>query len=59
MVHIWSGVARRRGASVGPLTMAPAPIRSYFDVTPDSPRDAFVREARRHPFFELISATAV
>jgi deazaflavin-dependent oxidoreductase (nitroreductase family) len=40
------------------LTMAPAVIRSYFDVTPDAPLEELVREARRHPFFELVSATA-
>ncbi len=38
------------------LKLAPAPIRSYYDVALDAPFDAFVREARRHPFFRLESA---
>jgi deazaflavin-dependent oxidoreductase (nitroreductase family) len=38
------------------LTIAPAVIRSYFDATADSPLEEIVREARRHPTFELISA---
>ena len=37
------------------LTIAPAAIRSYYDVTADSPLDAIVREAPRHPVFELVS----
>jgi len=40
------------------LTIAPGLIRAYFDVTPDAPLEDIVREARRHPVFELISATA-
>ena len=40
------------------LTIAPAVIRSYFDVTPDTPLEEIVREARRHPVFELIGAAA-
>jgi hypothetical protein len=40
------------------LTMAPALIRSYYGVTPDSPLAAIVAEARRHPVFELIGAVA-
>ena len=39
------------------LTMAPAMIRSYFDVTADSPLDEIVREAPRHPTFELRPAS--
>jgi deazaflavin-dependent oxidoreductase (nitroreductase family) len=35
------------------LAIAPAVIRSYFDVTPDAPLDDLVREAGHHPFFEL------
>jgi deazaflavin-dependent oxidoreductase (nitroreductase family) len=33
------------------LTRAPALIRQYFDVTPASPIEDFVREAPRHPVF--------
>jgi hypothetical protein len=33
-------------------------IRSYYDVSPDAPLADFVREARRHPCFELVSASA-
>jgi deazaflavin-dependent oxidoreductase (nitroreductase family) len=40
------------------LAMAPAPIRSYFEVTADSPLEEIVREAPRHPAFELRTATA-
>jgi len=40
------------------VSIAPAILRAYYDVTPDAPLAEFVREARRHPFFELISATA-
>jgi deazaflavin-dependent oxidoreductase (nitroreductase family) len=35
--------------------LAPAMIRSYYDVTADSSLDEFVREALRHPTFELIA----
>ena len=35
------------------LAMAPAPIRSYYEVTADSPLEAIVQEAPRHPMFEL------
>ena len=38
------------------LAGAPAMIRAYFDVTPDSPLDAFEREAPRHPVFLLHGA---
>jgi deazaflavin-dependent oxidoreductase (nitroreductase family) len=40
------------------LKLAPAPIRSYYDVALDAPLYAFVNEARRHPFFELVRAAA-
>jgi deazaflavin-dependent oxidoreductase (nitroreductase family) len=40
------------------LTIAPGVIRSYFDVTSDSPLEEIVREASRHPTFELLQATA-
>src|SRR6266516_900815 len=40
------------------VSIAPAILRAYYDVTPDARLEEFVREARRHPFFELISATA-
>ncbi len=40
------------------VTIAPAVIRSYFDVTPAAPLEEIVRETRRHPVFELINATA-
>ncbi|HLW01456.1 MAG TPA: nitroreductase family deazaflavin-dependent oxidoreductase [Ktedonobacterales bacterium] len=33
------------------LPTAPGFIRGYFDVTPDSPLEAFEREAPRHPVF--------
>jgi hypothetical protein len=39
------------------LTIAPAFIRSYFDVTATSPLDEIVREAPRHPVFELVTAS--
>jgi deazaflavin-dependent oxidoreductase (nitroreductase family) len=39
------------------LTIAPAAIRSYYDVTADSPLEAIVQEAPRHPVFELVSVT--
>jgi deazaflavin-dependent oxidoreductase (nitroreductase family) len=38
------------------LAGAPAMIRAYFDVTPDSPLEAFEREAPRHPVFLLRGA---
>ncbi|HCF87262.1 MAG TPA: nitroreductase family deazaflavin-dependent oxidoreductase, partial [Ktedonobacter sp.] len=28
-------------------------VRSYFDATPDSPLEAFEREAPRHPVFQI------
>lgn len=36
------------------LTIAPAFIRAYFDVTAASPIEEIVAEAPRHPVFELI-----
>jgi deazaflavin-dependent oxidoreductase (nitroreductase family) len=41
------------------LKLAPSMIRSYYDVSPDAPLADFVREAGRHPCFELFSASAV
>lgn len=38
------------------LAGAPAFIRQYFDVTPASPIEDFVREAPRHPLFLVQSA---
>jgi deazaflavin-dependent oxidoreductase (nitroreductase family) len=40
------------------VTIAPAVLRSYFDFTSDSPLEQIVREAPRHPTFELITAPA-
>jgi deazaflavin-dependent oxidoreductase (nitroreductase family) len=40
------------------LKLAPSMIRSYYDVSPDAPLADFVREARRHPCFELVGASA-
>jgi deazaflavin-dependent oxidoreductase (nitroreductase family) len=40
------------------LAMAPAMIRSYYDVTPESSLEEIAREAPRHPTFELIGVTA-
>lgn len=37
----------------GILSTAPGFIRAYFDVTPDSPLEAFEREAPRHPVFQV------
>jgi hypothetical protein len=33
-------------------------VRPFFDVEPDSPRDAFVAEAPRHPVFRLRTTPA-
>jgi deazaflavin-dependent oxidoreductase (nitroreductase family) len=41
------------------LKLAPSMIRAYYDVAPDAPPADFVREARRHPCFELLTASAV
>lgn len=37
------------------VATAPAFVRSYFDVTPDSSLADFIREAPRHPVFRLAS----
>ena len=39
----------------GALATFPAFIKSYFDVTPDSPLAAFEAEAPRHPLFRVVS----
>jgi deazaflavin-dependent oxidoreductase (nitroreductase family) len=39
----------------GALKMAPAMIRSYYDVTADSSLEEIANEAPRHPTFELVS----
>ena len=33
-------------------------VRPYFDVTPESPLEAFAAEASRHPVFRLGAQTA-
>jgi|SRR3954452_19553215 len=38
------------------LAMAPAAIRSYYEVPADAPLDALLREAPRHPMFKLTTA---
>jgi deazaflavin-dependent oxidoreductase (nitroreductase family) len=38
------------------LSSYPAIIQGYFDVSPESPLEAFEREAERHPMFRLRSA---
>jgi deazaflavin-dependent oxidoreductase (nitroreductase family) len=40
------------------LPGAPSMIRGYFDVTPDSSSEEFVREAPRHPVFLVTPARA-
>ncbi len=40
------------------LSGAPGMIRGYFDVTPDSSLEEFVREAPRHPVFLVTPARA-
>jgi len=42
----------------GALASFPSLVKSYFDVTPDSPLEAFEREAPRHPMFRVVAATA-
>jgi deazaflavin-dependent oxidoreductase (nitroreductase family) len=37
------------------LASYPSIIKGYFDVTPDSPLEAFEREAPRHPMFRVIA----
>ena len=39
----------------GALASFPTFIKSYFDVTPDSPLEAFEAEAPRHPLFKVVS----
>jgi deazaflavin-dependent oxidoreductase (nitroreductase family) len=39
----------------GALASFPSLIKSYFDVTPDSPLEAFAAEAPRHPLFRVVS----
>ena len=41
----------------GTLATFPSFIRNYFDVTPESPLEAFESEARRHPMFRLVQDT--
>ena len=42
----------------GTLASFPSMVRGYFDVTPDSPLEAFEREAPRHPMFRVVAATS-
>lgn len=37
------------------LSTAPNFIKSYFDVTPDAPLEDFLREAPRHPIFQVMA----
>ena len=39
----------------GALASFPSMIRDYFDVTPDSPLEAFEGEAPRHPMFRVVA----
>jgi deazaflavin-dependent oxidoreductase (nitroreductase family) len=39
----------------GAFASFPSFIKSYFDVTPDSPLEAFAQEAPRHPLFRILS----
>jgi deazaflavin-dependent oxidoreductase (nitroreductase family) len=63
--HVEAVMARELTAEeTGPilkavLKLAPGIIRSYYTVTADAPLADFVREARRHPCFELVGADAV
>ena len=34
-------------------------VKPYFDVTPESPLDAFEAEAPRHPVFRIVSSTPI
>ncbi len=38
------------------LASYPPPVKGFFDVTPDSPLEAFEQEAPRHPMFRILSA---
>lgn len=40
----------------GTLAAYPSFIKKYYDVTAESPLDAFEAEARRHPMFRVVSA---
>jgi deazaflavin-dependent oxidoreductase (nitroreductase family) len=40
------------------LRRAPKVVQRFFEVTPDSPLEAFVKEAPKHPMFELEEATS-
>ena len=39
----------------GALASFPSFIKSYFDVTPDSPLESFEQEAPRHPLFRIVA----
>jgi hypothetical protein len=41
----------------GALASFPAMIKSYFDVTLDSPLEAYEREALCHPMFRVVAKT--
>ena len=41
----------------GTLASYPSLIKGYFDVTPESPLEAFEQEAPRHPMFRVVPAT--
>lgn len=41
----------------GTLAAYPAFVKDYFDVTAESPLEAFEAEAHRHPMFRVIQAT--
>jgi deazaflavin-dependent oxidoreductase (nitroreductase family) len=41
------------------LPTAPNFIKSYFDVTPDSPLEDFLQEASRHPIFQVLAQVSV
>jgi deazaflavin-dependent oxidoreductase (nitroreductase family) len=38
------------------LASYPPPVKGFFDVTPDSPLEAFEQEAPRHPMFRIVAA---
>lgn len=40
----------------GVLPSFPSLVKTYFDVTPEAPLEAFEREAARHPMFRLVAA---
>lgn len=42
----------------GVLASFPSPVKRYFDVTPDSPLEAFEHEASRHPMFRVVAAAS-